>query len=251
VVFVSHNLSAVQQLCTRALWIDDGHLRMGGTPQEVADTYLAQTGARARGGVSVIPDGAERVGSGQARLRRVVLEDREGGSSDEVHLGEPVRVRATFEVLQPVEDVLFEVAILNTDGVKLATAYSIDFGRSPVDLAPGWHEVSAELSMTLLPHEFNVGVGMHWMTGATVDWVERAHRLRALNVDRAGEERYLWPDEPGYTRPESFFEDPRAVAPPESGPGDDLEYVASASQPIRHPGGGPGEGAEADGDPQR
>jgi lipopolysaccharide transport system ATP-binding protein len=251
VVFVSHNLSAVQALCSRAVLIEDGHLQMDGAPHEVVDTYLARTGARASGGVSVIPETADRVGSGQARLRRVVLEDTEGTSLDEVPLGEAFRVRATFEVLEPVSDVLFEVAILSSDGIKLATAYSIDFGRQPVDLTPGWHEVRAELSLSLIPHEFNIGVGMHWMTGATVDWVDRAHRLRALNVNRSGEERYLWSDETAYVRPESFFGEPREVPEPESGPADNLEYVAATSQPIRHPGGGPGEDAEPDGDPQR
>ena len=251
VVFVSHNMSAVQQLCSRALLIDDGRLQMDGPPQQVVDTYLAKTGARASGGVSVIPETADRVGSGQARLRRVVLEDIEGQPLDEVHLGERIRVRATFEVLEPVSDVLFEVALLSSEGVKLATAYSIDFGRSPIDLEPGWHEVSAELSLSLIPHEFNIGVGMHWMTGATVDWVERAHRLTALNVDRSGEQRYLWADETAYVRPESVFDEPREVPVPESGPGDDVEYVAAASHPVRQASERPGEGAEPDGDPQR
>ena len=250
VVFVSHNLSAVQALCSRAVLIDDGHLQMDGAPHEVVDSYLARTGAQASGGVSLIPDSADRVGSGQARLRRVVVEDRDGTSLDEVPLGEAFRVRATFEVLQPVSDVVFEVAIQSSDGLKIATAYSVDFGRQPVDLEPGFHEVSAELSLSLIPHDFNIGVGMHWMTGATVDWVDRAHRLRALNVDSSGDQRYPWSDETAYVRPESFFDDPREVSPPESGPADEVEYVATASQPIRQAGGGPGESAEPDGNSQ-
>jgi lipopolysaccharide transport system ATP-binding protein len=233
VVFVSHNVATVQALCSRALLIEDGRLQLDGPPQEVVDTYLARTGARASGGVSVIPDSADRIGSGQARLRRVALEDTEGERLDEVHLGEPFRVRATFEVIEPVFDVLFEVAILSSDGIKIATAQSIDFGGPATDLKPGWHEVSAELSPPLLPHEFNVGIGMHWLTGVTVDWVERAHRLRVLNVDRSGEERYLWSDETAYVRPESFFDEPREVAPPRPEPSDELEYVPTASQPIR------------------
>jgi homopolymeric O-antigen transport system ATP-binding protein len=157
VVFVSHNLSTVQQLCTRAIWLDDGRLRIDDTPEKVVDTYLATTGARPSGGVSVIPDTADRIGSGEALLRRVALENTAGELIDEVHLGEPFRVRATFEVFEHLSEVLFDVSILNSEGVQLATAQSIDFGHPPVDLTPGWHEVSAELSMTLLPHQFTVG----------------------------------------------------------------------------------------------
>ena len=250
VVFVSHNLSAVQQLCTRAMWINDGRVELDDTPEKVVDTYLARTGARASGGVSVIPETADRIGTGEARLRRVVIEDRDGNPLDEAHLGEPFRVRAAYQVLQPLEDVVFDVSILSSDGVQLATAQSIDFGRPPVDLPAGWQEVTAELSLTLLPHEYSIGAGIHRTTGATVDWVDRAHRLRVLHVDRSGEDRYQWPEASGFVRPDSFFEEPREVQPPESGPADDLEYV-TAAQPIRHHGGGPGEDGKADGDPQR
>jgi lipopolysaccharide transport system ATP-binding protein len=249
VVFVSHNLSAVQQLCTRAMWIDDGHLRIDDTPEKVVDHYLATTGARASGGVSMIPETADRIGTGEARLRRVVIEDREGVPLDEVPLGEPFRVRATYEAFERIEDAVFDVSILSSEGVQAVTAQSIDFGRPPADLPPGWQEVTAELSVGLLPHEYNVGVGVHRMTGATIDWVDRAHRLRILHHDRTGEDRYQWPEATGFVRPDSSFDVPRAVPEPESAPGDDLEYV-TAAQPIRHAGGGPGEGAEADGDPQ-
>jgi lipopolysaccharide transport system ATP-binding protein len=250
VVFVSHNLSAVQQLCTRAIWIDDGHLRIDDTPEKVVDTYLATTGARASGGVSVIPETADRIGTGEARLRRVVIEDSEGRQRDEVHLGERFKVTALYEVFEPIEEVLFDVSILSSEGVQIVEAQSIDFGRVPVDLPAGWHEVTAELSVTLLPHEYNIGVGVHRMTGASVDYVDRAHRLRALHADRSGQDRYQWSEANGFIRPDSSFEGPREVAKPESAPGDDVEYV-TAAQPIRHAGGGPGEGAEPDGDSQR
>jgi lipopolysaccharide transport system ATP-binding protein len=214
VVFVSHNLSTVQQLCTRAIWLDDGRLRMDDTPEKVVDTYLAATGARASGGVSVIPDTADRIGSGEARLRRVVLEDRDGRPLDETPLGEPFRVTATYEVFEPIRDAVFDVSILSSEGVQLVTAQSIDFGNPPVELSPGWHEVSAELSVTLLPHQYNIGAGIHHITGRTIDWVDRAHRLRALHVDQSGTDRYQWPEASGFIRPESRFSGPQPVPAP-------------------------------------
>jgi lipopolysaccharide transport system ATP-binding protein len=228
VIFVSHNMAAMQRLCTRALLFDRGRVVMDDRPERVVDAYLARTGARPSGGVSVIPETADRLGSGEARLRQVVLEDRNGDLLDEVPLGEPFRVRATFEVFEPISEALFDVSILTSDGVQLATAESIDFGRPPVDLPPGWHEVSAELSVTLLPHEFNVAVGIHRMTGATIDWVDRAHSLRALHIDRSGKDRYQWPEASGFIRPESRFADPRPVPPPGSEHSDlNLESVTA------------------------
>lgn len=40
VVFVSHDIGAVKNLCTRAIWLDAGRVVCAGTPQEVCDKYL-------------------------------------------------------------------------------------------------------------------------------------------------------------------------------------------------------------------
>jgi lipopolysaccharide transport system ATP-binding protein len=43
VLFVSHNLGAITQLCARALWIDNGQLKLAGSATEVVTSYLAST----------------------------------------------------------------------------------------------------------------------------------------------------------------------------------------------------------------
>ncbi len=43
VVFVSHNMGAIAQLCERALWIDDGYLKLDGPAPTVVATYLSSS----------------------------------------------------------------------------------------------------------------------------------------------------------------------------------------------------------------
>jgi ABC-type polysaccharide/polyol phosphate transport system ATPase subunit len=38
-VLVSHDLSAVQEICNRAIWMDHGRIRMDGGPQLVIEAY--------------------------------------------------------------------------------------------------------------------------------------------------------------------------------------------------------------------
>jgi lipopolysaccharide transport system ATP-binding protein len=40
-LFVSHDTSAVTNLCSRAVWLDSGHLLMDGSAREVVESYLA------------------------------------------------------------------------------------------------------------------------------------------------------------------------------------------------------------------
>jgi ABC-type polysaccharide/polyol phosphate transport system ATPase subunit len=41
VVFVTHNLGALKQACTRAIWMHQGTIRLEGQPAEVAEAYVA------------------------------------------------------------------------------------------------------------------------------------------------------------------------------------------------------------------
>ena len=40
IVYVSHNLNSVVDICDRALWLDEGEIRMEGDPEEVVKSYL-------------------------------------------------------------------------------------------------------------------------------------------------------------------------------------------------------------------
>jgi lipopolysaccharide transport system ATP-binding protein len=217
VIFVSHNLAAVQRLCSRALLIEGGRIKLDGSPDQVVERYMAISRPGSGGGVTTIPDDVDRIGSGEARLRRVVLHDAAGNPVENIGFGQPLRVTATYEVLRPLTDVCFEVGIFSAEGTKFATAQSVDRGRPWLDVPAGWYEISAEISFDLLLHEFHLGLAINRMTGATIDWVERAQSFTVSN-DSSGDESYQWPEgETAYVRPESRFTDPRPVPPPGSG----------------------------------
>lgn len=44
IVIVSHSLDAIKKLCSRAIWIYDGELRLDGKPEEVIEEYLSICG---------------------------------------------------------------------------------------------------------------------------------------------------------------------------------------------------------------
>ena len=41
-LFVSHNIEEVRNLCDHAVWLDKGVMRMAGEVQEVCDAYMAE-----------------------------------------------------------------------------------------------------------------------------------------------------------------------------------------------------------------
>ena len=40
VIYVSHNIDSVKELCDRVMWLEKGKVKMIGASQEICDTYL-------------------------------------------------------------------------------------------------------------------------------------------------------------------------------------------------------------------
>ena len=76
-LFVSHDLPAVQRLCDRVIWLDRGRLRMDGPPREVTEAYFdSMIGSPGR-----YRDGSRESGVGSRTLGRVASGFLEAGSA--------------------------------------------------------------------------------------------------------------------------------------------------------------------------
>ena len=42
-VFVTHSMQSVKDLCTRAVWLHEGHIKMDGKPEDVVEEYIKVT----------------------------------------------------------------------------------------------------------------------------------------------------------------------------------------------------------------
>ena len=155
VVFVSHNLNSVQRLCSRAYLFESGRVRMDGDPEEVIAHYLSAIIPEQVDGVSIDPRGSWIAA---ARARRscasVVMKDMEGHPITKVLYGQPFQVTATFEVFETLRDISFELGLLTMEEQQVAIMHSTDDERPPVSLSPGMRQVTVQVPVTLLPHEF-------------------------------------------------------------------------------------------------
>jgi lipopolysaccharide transport system ATP-binding protein len=217
VVFVSHNMLAVQRLCTKAYVIDGGRIVAQGTPAEAVTEYLNRGRSTQTGGVAVIPPDARRLsGTEEAMLRRVVVTDNEGRQISSLRLGEGLRVSMLFEAKSEVRDAVVEVGISTPDGERLVTTQNVDHPGSSLDLKPGLNEIEVSLGIALLPGEYLLDVGVHHLPAdkpqfITADLVPGAFRLTALNEPVEGGTNWPWPEVRGHVRPESSWSVARPV----------------------------------------
>jgi lipopolysaccharide transport system ATP-binding protein len=190
VLFVSHNVSAVKSLCTRALLLKAGRVASEGGVDRVVDEYLRAGGDVAETGV--IPDDAHDFGTGEAWFRKVELLDREGNPVKQVYFGQPVRVALTLEVKNDVEDAVLSAGISTMDGLRVTSSYSTDRGQPPVALGRGWYRVLVDLNVTLIPRRYAIDVMACRTSGAVIDMVNSTLQFEALNIAEEGDDHYRW-----------------------------------------------------------
>ena len=128
VIFVSHNMQAVAQLCDRAILLEGGRLVREGPSEEVV-AYHLQTSAGA--GSTRTWSAHEAPGDDLVRLRSVRIVDEDGDSVDYVDVRRPVGIELAFTVLHgggpPVVPKL-----------KVTTAGRVAFNAMDID--PRWHD---------------------------------------------------------------------------------------------------------------
>jgi ABC-type polysaccharide/polyol phosphate transport system ATPase subunit len=109
ILFVTHDMAAVQRFCHRALLIERGEVRLIGEPDRVARHYVELNFARE---VGESAEGEERFGDQSAQLLEAWFEDEHGQRAATLAQKRPcsflARVRFAREVEHPAVAVLFE-----------------------------------------------------------------------------------------------------------------------------------------------
>lgn len=127
IVLVSHGLSVVRAMCDRAAWLSHGELLEVGEPGHVIDAYSGTThDDRAADEVE-----GTRWGSGEVRVTKIDLLDRDGKRVSRCHTGDAVTLRLNYNAHRPTPRPVIEVNIARVDGVHVTGPTTKDSGLVP------------------------------------------------------------------------------------------------------------------------
>jgi lipopolysaccharide transport system ATP-binding protein len=132
VLFVSHNMHAINQLCDRAILLEGGTISMDGDPAEVVTRYLQST--HGTGSHWVWPDVETAPGDELVRLRSVRVVDEDGDTADTVDVRRPVGIEITFRVLKHGHPVFPKIKLRDRQG---------EIAFNAIDTDPRWLEPAA------------------------------------------------------------------------------------------------------------
>lgn len=176
-VLVSHDVGAICQVCTEAIWLDEGRIRAQGPPRAVVADYLAGvrgqgSGARGLGREVGAPDpqpptpnprplAPGRWGSGEAEIVDVRFLDGSGAPCRRVLSGEALRIRIRYRASQPIERPVFGLAISTVEGVAV-TGPNTRLGSLAILVIQGEGFVTYEVDrLPLAPGEYRVSASIY------------------------------------------------------------------------------------------
>ena len=113
VLFVSHNMSAVANLCGKVVWIDTGEIKTSGTSHSIIDKYLSNKSNLAN---TPLEKRSDRKGNGNARLVSIKCSAEQGKS---IQLGSDVSCEMKFSVFKQIRSPLFYLGIFDREGTEL------------------------------------------------------------------------------------------------------------------------------------
>ena len=141
-LFVSHNMAAIQHLCPRSMWLDNGGLRGSGPTHELVREYLAD---------SMDPcDSPQRTFPGRptqaVQVMAVAICDSFGSLRNQFSCDDSIRIRLTLEVRRLVPGLYGYVEFQRSDGITVMCSDSFDTNPNPLDgLAVGSHDLVLEV----------------------------------------------------------------------------------------------------------
>jgi lipopolysaccharide transport system ATP-binding protein len=122
IIFVSHNMAAIQRLCNKTVLLENGRVKKFGPTHEVIAEYLLELQS----------SGSEW--SGRAGDEHIVITHTSVKSLDPAgtfHTAAPVEIRIEGEVLRPVRDLILGVTLFSEFGYELAYVLADDKEAAP------------------------------------------------------------------------------------------------------------------------
>jgi ABC-type multidrug transport system ATPase subunit len=184
ILFVTHDMGAVERFCDRAMLLEEGRQVTIGEPREVAARYIDLNFRRETGATA----GGERSGDGGARILDAWVEDASGERSATLMQGQPCTFRARVRFETPVEEPEFRVAWVNAMEQNHFVASTANSDQPTGSFSPGEEaEVALAFDNALAPGRYHLSMVVA-RPGGGQDLLDRVERILSVIVagPRAG-----------------------------------------------------------------
>jgi lipopolysaccharide transport system ATP-binding protein len=178
VLFVSHNMGAIQNLCSKAILLNKGQLEMHKSTEHVINRYLQKDAIK-----SSSERFSDRRGNGNVRISDLFFCDKNGNVIDDIISGQSLTIHLKYtSSFSEIKDVIIGLVITNSSG-QFLTVLNNKMSNYNFEMLPGKGEIRCSLKKLPLMagiHFLNINL---YVNGINEDYVEAAKRFNVENAD--------------------------------------------------------------------
>jgi lipopolysaccharide transport system ATP-binding protein len=182
VLFVSHNLAAVENLCSRGIWIDAGTVKMDADAKQVIAAYMESfLGERPSG--SDLTTIESRLGTGEIRFTRLEFLSPDGTACAMIRSGDSVVFRFHFRASVAIRDPSFGFRLFSQMGTLITESGNWHHGIHIPKVEPGSGHIDVEIeSLNLIAGQYSLSL---WITGTSDKHVYDGDVRTSLDIEAA------------------------------------------------------------------
>ncbi len=156
VLFVSHNMAAIENLCPRAIWLEGGRIQKDGEAREVIKSYLSTFAVAQQSGYDLAGI-TSRGGNGAIRFTGIEFLDADGRPTNLIRSGMPLFVRLHYNAHEDVYNPHFGFKIFSQMGTLVTTISTWGTRLEIPHLPPGPGQIDLEIDfLNLMPDRYYV-----------------------------------------------------------------------------------------------
>ncbi|SFU91564.1 lipopolysaccharide transport system ATP-binding protein [Polaromonas sp. YR568] len=184
VLFVSHQMDAILSLCTRAIWLESGRMKLDGLAEDVVPSYLSSATNAA---VSEIADRQDRSGEGKVRIVGLTLSDE---SDRPLSTGRAAIVKFSLASDKPIKGGIIARFAIRDNMDRVITLLTSESAKHEL-MFEGTHGVAncTIPKLPLMPGDYSADVSL-WQNGYLQDKINRAiaFTVMAGNYSESGKD---------------------------------------------------------------
>ena len=186
IIFVSHNMGAINRLCGTTIWLDKGRIVEQGLTRDVVGRYLVSSSSD--GGFREWPEGLAARGIDEFKLFAARIQSNTGAVTSTVDMRFPWAVSLDFRLAKPIPQARVGFMVSTADGTIVFDSYDTDLESLQGPRQPGDYSVRCEIpGHLLLPGQYLISVGAGMPGVKQLAWVDNALTLTVEQTGVIGE----------------------------------------------------------------
>jgi lipopolysaccharide transport system ATP-binding protein len=182
VLFVSHNMFAISQLCSQAILLEHGRMTEMGAARRIAHEYLTSRTA-VTGHWERTPDEIMSM-DGDLQIRMAQVLSHESRATSTVELDQAFQIEIEYSITRPIKECALALQLLDSEGRVILTTWDTDCNESyREERSSGVHNSTCHFPGHLLrPGVYTLTLAAHIPKVKILDFCESVLSFEIVNV---------------------------------------------------------------------